>query len=61
MTEIQPQKIIIEEDGSIQIDWINPAFSDTILELLPKEERQRIEEFYKDSNTDIKNFKIWCG
>lgn len=57
--QIQPQTIIIKEDGTIQIDWANPAFSDVIYELYPKQKKEEIKEFCKDK--DVKNYKIWCG
>jgi hypothetical protein len=52
------QKFTILPDGSIDIEWVNPSFSDVIIELLPSEERQQIIDLNKKFGTQP---KIYCG
>jgi len=52
------QKIVIGKDGSIEIEWINPSLSDTILELLPEDQRKSVVEPSVDSGLEP---KIYCG
>jgi|GEM_PF-7037364 len=52
------QKFVIKSDGTIHVEWINPDFSDVILELYPEDERKCIQEMNKDNPIGA---KIWCG
>lgn len=52
------QKFVILPDGSIDIDWVNPAFSDVIIELLPEQERQQLIDINRQCGTEP---KIYCG
>ena len=61
MSETKPnklQKFVIKPGGEIEVTWVNPAFSDVILELYPKEERDKFIELNKDSPLGP---RIWCG
>jgi hypothetical protein len=50
------QTFIINEDGSIFVQWINPEFSDLILDTVySKEERQQLIDLNGDHP------KIYCG
>ena len=60
MTETNPehlQKFVIKPDGTIFVEWVNPKFSDIILELYPDDERKK----FKELNAHDPNPKIWCG
>lgn len=50
------QKFVIRPDGSIYVEWVNPAFSDVILELYPEEQRQQMIKLNAPNEP-----KIWCG
>jgi hypothetical protein len=52
------QKFVIEHDGAISIEWINPVFSDTIIELLPQKEQDTIKQLHVDMRIEP---KIYCG
>jgi hypothetical protein len=51
------QKFVIKTDGTIIVDWVNPDFSDIIIDtILSKEERKKML-----STTIGEEPKIWCG
>lgn len=58
MNHNEQQKFVILPDGSIDIEWVNPAFSDVIIELLPEEERNQLVEINKQFGLEP---KIYCG
>jgi hypothetical protein len=50
------QTFVINEDGSIFVQWINPEFSDLLLDTVySKEERQELIDLNGDHP------KIYCG
>jgi len=53
------QKIIIEKDGSVYIEWINAEFSDTILDIMPEKDKKQIKDI--NDKFGIKDPKIFCG
>lgn len=54
----QQQKFVILPDGTVDIEWINPAFSDVIIELLPEDRRKSLFELSEKFGTEP---KIYCG
>lgn len=54
---LSQQKFVIKTDGTIKVDWVNPDFSDIIINaVMTKEQR---EDFI--STVDDNDPKIWCG
>jgi hypothetical protein len=56
------QKFIIKPNGEVEIEWVNPAFSDVIIALFPEEDR-RVKST-DGTNLDEELFggpRIWCG
>lgn len=55
--KLSRQKFVIKSDGSIVVDWVNPDFSDVIIDtVMSKEDREKI------LSTNIGDEpKIWCG
>jgi hypothetical protein len=55
------QKFIVKPNGEVEIEWINPSFSDVIIALFPEEDRSvKIDHV----DIDAKLFggpRIWCG
>lgn len=52
----ETQKFVIKPNGEIFVEWVNPAFSDVLLELYPEEEKQRMIDMNWPSEP-----KIYCG
>ena len=50
------QKFVIEPGGKIIIEWVNPDFSDVIVDAVYSEEEK--QQFLKHAGP---NPKIWCG
>ena len=57
--KVSEQKIIVEKDGTIKIEWVNTEFSDTVIELLPEDRKKQIKKF--NEKMGIKDHKIFCG
>jgi len=52
------QRFVIKPGGKIIVEWVNPDFSDVIIDaVMSKEER---EKFLASSVPEIEP-KIWCG
>jgi len=58
-TVVSEQKFIIQPDGTIIVEWVNPDFSDVIIDALYSEKEK--EEIYKLSKKTKLKPKIWCG
>jgi hypothetical protein len=59
MAETNPdklQKFVIKPDGTVFVEWVNPAFSDVILELYPEDEKKKFLKL-----NEGRQAKIWCG
>jgi hypothetical protein len=52
------QKFVIKPDGEVLVEWVNPSFSDVVLELYPEEEKNKLIELNKDSPLGP---RIFCG
>jgi hypothetical protein len=52
------QKFVIKPDGEVFVEWVNPSFSDVVLELYPEEEKNKFIEMNKDSPLGP---RIFCG
>lgn len=49
------QKFIIEPGGKVVVEWVNPDFTDVIVDAVYSEKER--EEFKQNGP----NAKIWCG
>jgi len=58
MEDNAKQKFIIKPNGEIVVDWVIPEFSDVVIELMPKEQRQR---YIEDGKQSGKGPRIYCG
>ncbi len=50
------QKFTIKPGGKIIVEWVNPDFTDVIVDAVYSEKER--EEFFKQNGP---NAKIWCG
>ncbi|MDO8640054.1 MAG: hypothetical protein Q7R33_00755 [Nitrosarchaeum sp.] len=58
LTSTKQQKFVIKPSGEVVVEWIDPVFSDVILELYPKKEREQFLELNKEAGTLP---HIFCG